>query len=325
MILATGDRSEAYLPLAEALLPFCKDSPTPSDFDEIREAFNLLGLAVSAVIDLWSIHVTGERLRPSPRSAAIMLHRLVRHFGLLIADPLSPLSASVRRKLARADLRVLFYLIMCDANRLIIDEGTSHELLGWALWKKVAEGIHDSPLLAPHHTFVMNALSLRAPLAEYSRMNFFSIDHDTQEAYDMPYALLDPDLPRTTYYFHSRHVYFRFPEDEAFELLHLNEPGTFQDVEFEPVPGAELDPWDYGVERKHENAQGDCSICRDALSEQKSVEFECKHAIHYECAVVLINGIDGYCNKCPECRHEICPKRQKRAKREVETDILVVN
>jgi hypothetical protein len=308
-LLDIRNGGEAYPPLAEALLLFCKDAPTPTDVSELREAFNLLGLAVSATIDYCL-----SQPQQNNRVAATVNTRLIEHFGLLIADPLSPLPASLRRKLVGVDLRSLFYLLMRDVGDFLAEENASFSVLSWSLWKKVAGGIRNSPLLAPYRTFFMDALTLCAPLAEYSRMSFFPTDPDTQEAYDEPYVLLDPDLPLNTNYFHSRHVYFRYPEE--FFPADFNHPPVFRDVEFEPVPGTELDPLNYGIELKQEDAQGDCSICRDALSEQKSVAFECKHAVHYECAVFLINGIDGYCNKCPECRHKICPKRQKRIKQE---------
>ena len=106
---------------------------------------------------------------------------------------------------------------------------------------------------------------------------------------------------------------YKEDDDDPWPVI---EPALLEDVEFEAV-GEELNVKDYTVLAYYDEGQT-CKVCYEPLTHfNLGLPMRpkcCNHVSHEGCLQTLINRVESYANKCPECRAVMCPPRERRLK-----------
>ncbi|KAF2993214.1 hypothetical protein E8E13_000627 [Curvularia kusanoi] len=214
-----------------------------------------------------------------------------------LSNPASPTPSSLRREICNINLRHVYReLCWSVADILREDEDlTNFDVLNHRMWKCMIRSILDSDLEPRQKNFVSVWLWRSGYVRAYS----------SQEPIGAPWP--------------GQRVFSNLnPEANTFERLMEPVPERaedLQDVEFQAA-GSDLEALNYStkLENPTDYDEAECIICLEDLTDDQQLKVKinvCGHLSHGHCLCQLINGMDQWSNKCPLCRREICPPRQR--------------
>ena len=288
--IQTDSNAEEIFP---SLVQLLRESLSSEGEDFVR-VFEVFGRwALIAAMDLWEGEWSSESLGDE--------ESFVMHITNDLEAPLSPVPLHIRAAICNINIRHT-YRVMVDQVKAILesDLGLNREdVLGHRVFRWILSCAMSSSL-DPQHK---NRIS--------SWMQRCGLDRILTSQY--PVGVMVPGqkvLSRLSMEWGPVEASAADEQQNAVER-------RFVDVGFEPVDPplnssiyatqvAEFYPWNGEV----------CNVCMEDLADgfQRGLRIDtCGHMVHEDCLVELINGIDEWSNKCPTCRQEICPQRQKRA------------
>jgi len=252
-----------------------------------------------------------------------MLGQLRAFFGSELMNPLAiPDHEECMELISSIQLVNVIHLTVCDAIEYLRDDGTL-EHLGWKLFSYFI----NSALQIVHPPFpdypalcmaLNNCLNLNlflpdsSPIANFTIVQHQGLFDDTGLIQPCLWELsILPERQRPEYHPQLEQVYEIFGPLLTFgsALGPGDYPLPFDDVVLEPC-GPELKISDYKC--KTREVDNRCCICCTDLIAEPVVTLTCGHVQHEECMNILINGIHEFSNRCPLCRIEICPRRERR-------------
>ncbi|KAF9697498.1 hypothetical protein EKO04_003977 [Ascochyta lentis] len=198
--------------------------------------------------------------------------RFVKDVTRELTSVLSAASLHVRMAISKTNLRDIYHAMIDQATR------DKERISSW-----MHHSGHDEVLTTDH------PIDVELPGQDWSLALWLAAQHNIQEE--------DED------------------EEEEEEDDDEVEVEDLEDVGFGPM-GPPLDPLHFASRstEKHSHREDTCIICQDDLwyGREQEVKIDiCGHLVHEDCLAHLINGIDTWSNKCPACRQQICPFRER--------------
>ncbi|KAF2119212.1 hypothetical protein BDV96DRAFT_595962 [Lophiotrema nucula] len=274
-----------WMALAQALRPNLTNT---RGLIEISGTFTMF---VTVMVRLFQI----TNFAPTTTQITILAESLIHHSSMEISSPLHDqgiLSLSVRQAMSTCNVRGVFDLLVKDIKDLL--ETVPRVYLGWYLHRKLANTVLcldiDPEGVSELRTKVFQTL---------------------EWGYVFGTAAIPIEL-----YVPSRVLHLVPQVDSIFRGRSWEEynPEDLKDVEFEAV-GPPLNVLAYSQPSSEKSRKDICGICMEEFSLFPQVKLlNCSHSYHRSCLQVLINGIEKHSSRCPECRTQICPPRQKRRK-----------